>query len=87
MKWDHRGGIPSPMETFLEPYLPQIQSPVLIVWGDTDKILDVGGVAVLEKNLKNYKTVIMKNTGHIPMMEKPRETASYYTSYLKGKTP
>jgi pimeloyl-ACP methyl ester carboxylesterase len=85
MKWNHTGGIPSPMETFLEPYLPQIKAPVLIIWGDTDKILDVGGVAVLEKNLKNYKTIIMKNTGHIPMMENPQETASSYVSYLKGK--
>lgn len=85
MKWTHTRGMPSPMETFLEPYLPQIQAPVLIIWGDTDKILDVGGIAVLERNLKDYKTIVMKKTGHIPMMENPRETASYYVSYLKGK--
>ena len=85
MKWNHTGGMPSPMETFLEPYLPQIQAPVLIIWGDTDKILDVGGVAVLEKNLKNYKTVIMKDTGHIPMVENPKDTASHYVNYLKDK--
>lgn len=85
MKWNHTGGMPSPMETFLEPYLPQIQAPVLIIWGDTDKILDVGGVAVLEKNLKNYKTIIMKDTGHIPMVENPKGTASQYVSYLKDK--
>ncbi|MCX5841841.1 MAG: alpha/beta hydrolase, partial [Deltaproteobacteria bacterium] len=85
MKWNQTKDTPSAIETFLEPYLPQIQAPVLIIWGDSDKILDVGGVAVLEKNLKNYKTIIMKNTGHIPMMENPQETASYYVSYLKGK--
>ncbi len=72
-------------ENFLKPYLPKIQAPVLIIWGDTDKILDVGGVSVLEKNLKNYQTVIMKNTGHTPMLEKPQETASYYLNHLKGK--
>ena len=72
-------------ENLLKPYLPQIQAPVLIIWGDSDKILDVGGVSVLEKNLKNYQTVIMKDTGHIPMLEKPQDTASYYLSYLKGK--
>ncbi|MCK9365264.1 MAG: alpha/beta hydrolase [Syntrophales bacterium] len=74
----------SARENLLKPYLPQIQAPVLIIWGDSDKILDVGGVSIMEKNLKNYKTVIMKNTGHTPMLEKPRETASYYLSYLKG---
>ena len=75
----------SARENFLKPYLPQIQAPVLVIWGDSDKILDVGGVSVLEKNLKNYQTVIMKDTGHAPMLEKPQETASYYVSYLKGK--
>jgi len=30
-------------------------------------------------------TVIMKDTGHIPMLENPRETASHYVGYLKGK--
>ena len=48
-------------------------------------VVDVGGGAVLEKGLKNYKTIILKNTGHIPMLENPQETASYYVSYLKGK--
>jgi abhydrolase domain-containing protein 6 len=72
-------------ENLLIPYLPQIRAPVLITWGDTDKVLDVGGVSALEKNLKNYQTVIMKNTGHAPMLEKPQETASYYVTYLKEK--
>ena len=75
----------SARENLLVPYLPQIQAPVIIIWGDSDKILDVGGVSVLEKNLKNYKTVILKDTGHIPMLEYPRETASHYIGYLKGK--
>lgn len=84
MKWNPTRETPSSIENFLVPYLPQIQAPVLIVWGDRDKILDVGGVPVLEKNLKNYKTVILKETGHIPMLEHPRETASHYAGYLKG---
>lgn len=85
MKWDHTKEKPSLLETSLEPYLPRIQVPVLILWGDADKILDVGGASVLENNLKNYRTVIMKDTGHIPMLEKPRETASHFLSFLKGK--
>lgn len=75
----------SSRENFLKPYLPKIQAPVLIIWGDADKILDVGGVSVLEKNLKNYQTVIVKNTGHTPMLEKPQEAASYYLNHLRGK--
>jgi len=69
----------------LEPYLPMIQAPVLIIWGDHDRILDVSGASVLDKGLKNHQTVIMEETGHIPMMEKPAETAAVYMSFLKNQ--
>lgn len=75
----------SARETLLRPYLPQIQAPVLVVWGDGDKVLDVGGATILEKNLRDFQTVIMKDMGHAPMLERPQETASYYTGFLKGK--
>ena len=74
-----------PLQFSLAPVLPLIQSPVLIIWGDQDKLTDVGGVAFLEKNLKNYRTVIIKDTGHAPMSEKPEETANAYMSFLKEK--
>jgi len=70
----------------LEPFLPAINAPVLIIWGDTDKILDVSCVSILEKKLKNYQTVIMKETGHIPILEKPQETATSYLHFLKNTT-
>jgi len=68
----------------LEPFLPMIQAPVLIIWGDHDRILDVSGASVLEKGLKDHQTVIMKETGHVPMMEKPAETAAEYMNFLKN---
>ncbi len=74
-----------PLKFSLAPILPLIQAPVLIIWGDQDKMTDVGGVAFLEKKLKNCRTVIMKDTGHAPMMEKPEESAKAYLSFLKEK--
>jgi abhydrolase domain-containing protein 6 len=74
-----------PLKFSLTPVLPLIQAPVLIIWGDQDKVTDIGGVAFLEKHLKRYKVVILKDTGHAPMMEKPEETAKAYLSFLKGK--
>jgi pimeloyl-ACP methyl ester carboxylesterase len=69
----------------LAPVLPLIQAPVLIIWGDQDKMIDIGGVTFLEKRLKTFRTVIMKDTGHAAMMEKPEETAKVYLSFLKEK--
>jgi len=75
----------NPFQFSLEPVLPLIQAPVLILWGEQDKMLDAGGVAFLEKNLKNHRTVIMKDTGHCPMIERPEETAKAYRSFLSEK--
>lgn len=68
------------------PALSQIQEPVLIIWGDQDKITNIGGVDFLEKHLKNCETAILKDTGHCPMLEKPEETAKAYLNFLKEES-
>jgi abhydrolase domain-containing protein 6 len=68
----------------LEKELPAIQAPTLVLWGDKDEIVDISSVSVFEKGLKNFKTVIIKNCGHVPMMEKPQETASGYLTFIKS---
>jgi len=68
----------------LEPVLPRIKMPVLILWGDQDKILDVSSVPVFEKGLQHHKTVILQNCGHAPMVEKPEETAVEYAAFING---
>jgi len=68
----------------LEKELPNIKAQTLILWGDQDKILDVSSVPVFEKRIKNHKTVIIKDCGHVPMLEKPQETATHYRDFIKG---
>jgi len=68
----------------LEKDLPNIKAQTLILWGDQDKVLDVSGVSVFEKGLKNHKTVIIKDCGHLPMIEKPQATATQYIDFIKG---
>ncbi len=68
----------------LEKELPNIKVQTLIVWGDQDKVLDVSSVPVFEKGLINHKTVILKDCGHLPMLEKPQETATHYMDFIKG---
>jgi len=67
----------------LENDLPKIKAPALILWGDQDRILDVSSVPVFEKGLKNFRTVIIKECGHAPMLEKPKETAAAYISFIR----
>jgi pimeloyl-ACP methyl ester carboxylesterase len=69
----------------LESKLNKITAPTLIVWGDSDRVLPISSVPIFEKNIKNSKSVIIKECGHLPMMEKPRETAAAYYDFLNGK--
>jgi len=71
--------------TVLEGKLDKITAPTLIVWGDSDKVIHVSAAGIFEKNIKGSKLVIIKECGHVPMMEKPEETASLYKDFLKVK--
>jgi pimeloyl-ACP methyl ester carboxylesterase len=68
----------------LERDLPKIKAHALILWGDQDKIIDISSVPVFEKGLKNHKTVIIKDCGHVPMIEKVQETANAYLIFITG---
>jgi abhydrolase domain-containing protein 6 len=74
----------SPEIFSLEKDLPKIKAPALILWGDKDRLIDISSVPVFEKGLKNYKTVIINNCGHIPMLEKPQETANAYLAFIRS---
>ena len=56
----------------------------LILWGDTDRVLDPSGVAILQAALDHPVTVVMKRCGHAPMIERPQETAEHYLRFLQG---
>ncbi len=66
----------------LEKNFASLTMPVLIIWGDKDKVLDVSSVPVLESGIKNHTSRILKDCGHLPMMERPVETAGYIKSFV-----
>lgn len=68
----------------LEPELAKIQVPTLLLWGDQDRVLDVSSIAVMKPLLKQPTVVIMKNCGHVPMLERPAETAQHYQEFLNA---
>ncbi|HHO76278.1 MAG TPA: alpha/beta hydrolase [Deltaproteobacteria bacterium] len=62
--------------------LPGFDLPVLVIWGDQDRILHVSTTEVLERFLPDVETIILKDCGHMPMLERPEETAGHYVSFL-----
>lgn len=68
----------------LEPYLPAMTQPSLIIWGRQDRSLDVSSVAVFERLLPSAQSHIFEETGHLPMVERPAETAAVYRAFLQS---
>ena len=72
--------VPAPVE----PVLSTITSPTLIVWGDQDRIIHPSSAEVFEAGIANSKLVVMKNCGHVPQLERPRELAEHMIEFLAG---
>lgn len=72
----------SDRNTGLEALLEDIDKPVQIIWGEFDRILDVSSIDVMRPLLPQAEVIIMKDTGHLPMLERPAETATHYLRFL-----
>lgn len=66
----------------LEPILADIKHPTLILWGEGDDVLDKSMIDVMTPLLDNEEVVIMPETGHVPMAERPAETAVHYLAFI-----
>ncbi len=70
----------------LDQVLKQFAKPVLITWGDQDRILHPEGAYYLEAILPNGKVVMMEDIGHLPMLEAPAATAQQFMLFQKGRS-
>ena len=63
--------------------LAGLEIPVLITWGENDRLAHVSGADVLRGVLPQAEVHLMPNTGHVPMMEYPRATAKQFLDFSK----
>ena len=52
--------------------LPEIACPTLVVWGTDDMLVPVEDADEFERLLPDARKVIMEDTGHVPMLERPQ---------------
>jgi pimeloyl-ACP methyl ester carboxylesterase len=55
--------------------------PTLIVWGDRDRALSVDSADVLHKLIPRSQVIVMPGIGHLPMMERPKQSANDYIRF------
>ncbi len=66
----------------LEQLATQVQHPTLILWGACDRVLHPRGMQILAAVMPHAETVLLENTGHLPMLEAAKLCARRYLAFL-----
>jgi abhydrolase domain-containing protein 6 len=66
----------------LEVLLKDLPVKTFIVWGAQDRVLHASGAEILRSVMPNAEAEVLDAVGHLPMIEKPEETALLYLSFL-----
>ncbi len=67
--------------------LPDVHVPTLIVWGEKDAIIPVRDAAEFERLIADSRKVLMRDTGHVPMAERPVAFNRVLLSFLDETGP
>lgn len=66
----------------LNAQLQNITHPTLIIWGEHDALFSVEIAQVLAQEIPDSKLVVMKDTGHCPQGERPKEVLGHLKEFL-----
>jgi 3-oxoadipate enol-lactonase len=61
----------------------EIKSPTLIIVGEEDILIPIKYSKILNEKIKGSRLVIIKDCGHVPILEKPEEFNEIVLSFLK----
>ena len=62
--------------------LKSVKTTTLLIWGAKDTWIPLGNGKRMDSMLPNSKLVILKNSGHVPMEENPKESLEFLKSFL-----
>jgi pimeloyl-ACP methyl ester carboxylesterase len=62
--------------------LPDVKVPTLIVWGERDSIIPTRDADEFERLIEDSRKVVMKDTGHVPMAERPQAFNDVLVEFL-----
>ncbi len=67
---------------YVEGLLPSIGQQTLIIWGDHDKVLAPSWASTFVTQIPRARLVMVKDCGHMPMIEHPEETAALIAGFV-----
>lgn len=61
----------------------RFRMPVLIVWGDEDRLIPPEGISEVAERLRGATFRVLPGCGHMPMIERPSEVIAALGAFLK----
>jgi pimeloyl-ACP methyl ester carboxylesterase len=68
----------------LTPFMPQIKSPVLLVWGEDDRDTPVASARVMERLIPDSELVVLENAGHFSYVDQPYQFLLQVKRFLRN---
>jgi pimeloyl-ACP methyl ester carboxylesterase len=65
--------------------LDDIASPTLIVWGEKDAVIPAKDAGEYERLISNSRKVVLEDTGHVSMVERPAAFNDCVLEFLEGE--
>lgn len=65
----------------LEKILTNFTKPLLVTWGDKDRVLHYKGAEILKSIVPHAQVNVTTDIGHMPMLEIPKETAQEFLKF------
>ncbi|MDQ4048238.1 MAG: alpha/beta fold hydrolase [Actinomycetota bacterium] len=63
--------------------LPQIGAPTIVIWGEKDMIIPVKDADAFVSTIEGARKVIIEDTGHVPMFERPTKFNDLLAEFLE----
>ena len=64
--------------------IKKIKQKTLIIWGNNDQLIPVENAYKFKNDIINSKLIVMQETGHVPIEEKPLESLKHVIDFLKN---
>ena len=64
--------------------IKNIKQPTLIIWGSDDQLIPVENGYKFKNDITNSKLIVMQQTGHVPMEEKPLISLNFAIDFLNN---
>ncbi|NOR20576.1 MAG: alpha/beta fold hydrolase [Xanthomonadales bacterium] len=62
--------------------LNEINGPVLLLWGEEDRLIHVSAADIWATGIKDTQVKVWPGIGHMPMLEIPMESAEVYRQFI-----